>query len=389
MENNGKILEMIDTIQNPELGYYQVGEVKHLGKISAMIDGTIRNIHPEWKFNDDVFDSYDWSVEPTESLQELYTQRAKDIRERYDYVILMYSGGSDSQAILDAYLKSNLQIDEIIVMHPKMLENTYTPNNTNHSPLNVLSEWDYTMKPKLHWLAQHYPKIKITTFDWSEGIMDYKIEDGFILERSCNFTPYCPLRNNIYKIDSVNIALEKYKNVGIILGVDKPRVCFHDNAYKLYFLDIVTNGVMTMHSESLRKNKVEIEFFYWHPASCKLLAKQAHQLVKFFELYPGFRTFVTWPINNPYRRTWYETSVRPIIYPDMDLSFFQANKFSEMTVSWDEILFQIGKRDEILGITKENFTFLKSVIDSKYFHDVDGIPALVGFVSKMRPIKFV
>ena len=51
---------MIGVVQNPELGYYQVGEVKHVGKISALIDGTARNIHPEWNFNNEVFDHYDW-----------------------------------------------------------------------------------------------------------------------------------------------------------------------------------------------------------------------------------------------------------------------------------------------------------------------------------------
>jgi hypothetical protein len=138
----------------------------------------------------------------------------------------------------------------------------------------------------------------------------------------------------------------------------------------------------------LRKKKLEIEFFYWHPLSCKLLAKQAHQLVKFFEMFPAFKTYITWPIKNPANRTWYENSIRAIVYPDLDLNFFQANKFSEMTVGWDQLLFKIGKRDRILDITKENFTYLKSVIDPKYFNDINGTPALIGFISKMWPVKY-
>lgn len=379
---------MTNTVQNPELGYYQVGEVKHTSKVSALIDGTVRNIHPEWHFNDETFDSYDWSVEPSESLQELYKQRAIDIRERYDYVILMYSAGGDSHTMLDAFLKNNLQVDEIIVIHPSSLEKTYTPDANNYDPLNLMSEWDFTMKPKLQWLAQHYPKIKITTYDWSKNILDHKIQDDFILDRSHNITPNSQVRNDFYQIDSVKSAVEKHNRVGILLGIDKPRVCFHDNAYRLYFLDIVTAGIGPQFSASLRKNKLHVEFFYWHPLSCKLLAKQAHQLVRFFEMFPGFKTFVTWPITNPANRNWYETSIRAIIYPDLDLNFFQANKFSNMTLGYDQLLFDIGQRDRLLNITKENFAYLKSVIDSKYFNDIDGIPALVGFISKMRPIKF-
>jgi hypothetical protein len=43
------------------LGYYRVGDAVHLNKISALIDGTKRNIHPEWVFNNDVFDTVDWT----------------------------------------------------------------------------------------------------------------------------------------------------------------------------------------------------------------------------------------------------------------------------------------------------------------------------------------
>jgi len=381
---------MIDTFQNPELGYYQVGTVKHASKISALIDGTVRNIHPEWHFNNDIFDNYDWSVEPTESLQELYRQRAREIRERYDYIILMYSGGSDSQTVLDSFLQNNLHVDEVVVIHPGSLENTYTPDNTNYDPMNVLSEWDFTMKPKLQLLAQHHPKIKITTYDWSKNLSDHVVEDGFILDRGHNLSPYTYLRNNYYLVDSIKSAVEKYSRAVILMGVDKPRICFHENAYNLYFLDLITTNNGPQITSTARKNKLAIEFFYWHPSSCKLLAKQAHQLVKFFELCPGFKTFVTWPTKNPAYRTWYENSVRAIIYPGLDLNFFQAAKLNQTTIGYDKLLFKIGEQNRILGITKENFAYLKSVIDPKYFGpDIDGFPAFTGFITKMHPIKFV
>jgi len=42
-----------------------------------------------------------------------------------------------------------------------------------------------------------------------------------------------------------------------------------------------------------------------------------------------------------------------------------------------------------LSITKENFVYLKSVIDPKYFGpDINGFPAFTGFITKMHPIKF-
>jgi hypothetical protein len=302
----------------------------------------------------------------------------------------MYSGGSDSQTVLDSFLQNNLRVDEIIVVHPSSLENTYTPDNTNYDPMNILSEWDFTMKPKLQWLAQHYPKIKITTYDWTKNLLDFVVYDGFILTRGHNLSPYSYVRNNYYLIDSVKSAVEKYDQPVILMGVDKPRICFHSNVYSLYFLDIITTNNGPQITSFMRKNKLAVEFFYWHPSSCKLLAKQAHQLVKFFEICPGGKTFITWPTLNPAYRSWYETSVRPIIYPDLDLNFFQAGKLNQTTIGYDKLLFKIGKEDSILGITKENFAYLKSVIDPKYFgSDLDGFPAFIGFVTKMHTIKFV
>lgn len=370
---------------NQELGYYQVGEVKHLRKVSALIDGTNRNIHPVWNFNNEIFDQYDWSVEPIETLQELYGQRAKEIREKYDYIMLLYSGGADSQAMLDSFLNNNLKVDEIVVLHPFGLEKTYTPDRNNFEPINFLSEWDFTMKPKLNWLAQHYPKIKITMIDWSEDILDFKINDGFVLNRNHNVSPYNEIRNEFSRFKNFKSALEKYNRVGIILGVDKPRICFYENAYRLYFLDIITSGTGPGSTEH---NHVPAEFFYWHPSSCKLLAKQAHQLVKFFQMFPAFKTYITWPMTNPTNRTWYENSIKAIIYPDLDLNFFQANKFKVMSIGYDQLLFKIGLQDKILGMHQENFSYLKKVIDPKYFNDIDGIPAFVGFISKMRPLLY-
>lgn len=378
---------MIPSTANPELGYYQVGDVRHVGKISALIDGTARNIHPEWKFNDEVFGSVDWSVEPEESLPELYRRRAQDIRDRYDYVILMYSAGSDSQTVLDSFLKNKLRIDEIIVVHPLNLERTYTPDENNFNPLNLLSEWDFTMRPRLAWLAQHHPEIKLTVWDWTEGIMGKEPQDGFILNRGQNVSPYAEIRNDFYSIDSVKTAMLRFQNVGIIMGVDKPRVCWHEGHYNLYFLDLLVWGMGPHISVSARKSKLPIEFFYWHPASCKILAKQAHLLVKFFEMFPAFRSFVTWPIKNPAHRTWYETSIRAVIYPELDLDFFQANKFNNIIFGYDLLLFDIGKRDGIVGMTNENFAYLKKVIDPKYFQVQDGLPAITGFISKMYRIK--
>jgi hypothetical protein len=71
----------------------------------------------EWDFNNALFESLDWTVEPTESIQELYRQRAQQIRDRYDYVVVMFSGGCDSTCVLDSFIDNGIHVDEVFHLH--------------------------------------------------------------------------------------------------------------------------------------------------------------------------------------------------------------------------------------------------------------------------------
>jgi hypothetical protein len=383
---------LLDTshLRNTALGYYVVGSTVHHSKTTALIDGTVRNIHPEWRFNNEVFDRYDWSVEPTESLAELYLQRCQQLREKYDYLILSYSAGSDSQTILETCLNNNIRIDEIITLHPKSLEKVNQADYSNYTnPYNIMAEWELTVRPRLDWLAQHHPEIKITLHDWSEKITDVVIKEDYVMDRNHNISPYHSYRCDYTLIPSVQETLAKYDRVGVIVGVDKPRICWHEGAYRLYFLDAVTAGIGPQANAQQKIHNLKTEFFYWSPDSCKILAKQAHLLVKYFESCPTFKKFIKWPILNPSWKAWYDVSVRVIIYPDLDLDFFQAAKLTNMTLGYDRLLFDIpGMKEKIDQIQKNNIDYLKKVIDAKYWNNLDGLPELKGFPVGMYPIKY-
>lgn len=379
---------MLDTT-NLTFGYYTVGDTVHTGKISALIDGTAKNIHPEWKFNNHVFDNVDWTVEPSESLPLLYLRRAKQLREKYDYLILFFSGGSDSQQILKTFLDNKIRIDEIIVTWPLGLKNTYTPNTVDYEWTNMLSEWDFVIQPKLKWLAENHPEIKITLHDWATPAINHKVQDDYIIDRSVNITPYADLKWDFNQTSWFSKIRDKNDKLGLVMGIDKPRICFHQGAYRLFFLDILTSNLGPQISSSFHNDDLKAEFFYWSPDSVNILAKQAHLLVKFFESVPQFKNFVTWPHSNPRYRQWYETSTRPIIYPELDLNFFQANKPHDFTISWDELLYKVGLEDKIKGITDDNFNYLRKVVDPKYFTTTpNGLPSITGFITGMWPVKY-
>lgn len=64
---------------------------------------------------DEVFDQVDTSIEPIESYTELLRQRAQELRDRYGYIRLWFSGGSDSVTALNAFVNNNIHLDEIII----------------------------------------------------------------------------------------------------------------------------------------------------------------------------------------------------------------------------------------------------------------------------------
>ena len=68
-----------------------------------------------------LYSNYDWSVEPVESFDELMLQRALELREQYDRLILLWSGGTDSHTIYNVFAKNRIHIDEIIVKTSSIL----------------------------------------------------------------------------------------------------------------------------------------------------------------------------------------------------------------------------------------------------------------------------
>ena len=89
-----------------KFGYYQVGELlTTFSKVEALGWSQRFNQPVQYRFNDLVFDSYNWTVEPAESLVQLYQRRAQQIREKYDYLVLFYSGGADSHNMLQSFGK--------------------------------------------------------------------------------------------------------------------------------------------------------------------------------------------------------------------------------------------------------------------------------------------
>lgn len=105
------------------------------------------------------FDEFDWTVEPSESWEEICVQRLLKIRDTYPKICLFYSGGSDSHYILTLFLKYNIKLDEICnhQIHLKGIDTKwfnhecieyavpFVKEHCSHIPFNLINFTDWSL----------------------------------------------------------------------------------------------------------------------------------------------------------------------------------------------------------------------------------------------------
>ena len=145
---------MIST-ESDKRGFYLVGpnqiDVKKWKKIynktEALSFASKFNCDVKWMFNHSVYGNIDWTVPIETPLKELYRIRAQQIRDKYDHIILHYSGGQDSNNMLHSFIDNNIRLDKIVIQVPEP-ERRHS-NNTDFSSNNYWGEFDYQTLPYL------------------------------------------------------------------------------------------------------------------------------------------------------------------------------------------------------------------------------------------------
>ena len=234
-----------------------------------------------YHFYDDVYRSLDWSREPETTLDELYKTRALQIRDKYKYVALAFSGGSDSTNILDTFLKNNIQLDEVCVFCPieaaEKFKSKFDPRAT--SAYNMMFEY-FDLKPKLDCLAKNHPNIKITVIDTTRTISKM-VEDQQLHKVALGGHGFAGvLFNGTYHIID-RVQQNSKQGVGYVFGVDKPYIRYKRDIdrFGMFFPDLCTlNGQYS--TEWGRNFEVNCEYFYHTPDLPQIVQKQCFIIKK-------------------------------------------------------------------------------------------------------------
>jgi hypothetical protein len=316
-------------------GYYQVGNKMYANKMQALYDATKTKQDVSWHFNDETYKKIDWSIPPTESLLELYRQRAQQIRDEYDYIVLSFSGGADSHNILQTFLKNNIKLDEIYTKFPLRAERKWVEANTQDlDEQNVDSEWEFAARPMLEYVEKHHPDIKISFDDSSDSYEQSIIpESRFQADTANHYQAIRTYTTWNRTTDSIEKQMHLNKRIAFVQGHDKIQVTKVDGKYHAHFVDRAAEETIPG-----RHN----EWFYWTKKFPLLPVAQAHHVMNLFKALDNFK-------NNPDKKLkhykilqrilkqrisnihlpqhlMYREFYRDACYPHWDNNTFQAGK---------------------------------------------------------------
>jgi hypothetical protein len=323
-------------------GYYSAGDYCTYSKVDAIEVGKRLNQPVVWHFNDEVFDNLDWHKDPDMSLWDLYTARARQIREKYDYLVLFYSGGADSNNILNSFVLNNIHLDEVI----QYTNYDVTKDKSNvwnaelfevAVPTTVKMINDYKLKTRhrlvdLSQIVTNLDKISPDLDDWIYGKNSYY---------SPNMRATSYIRSHTPEYQDL---IAKGKSVCFVWGCEKPMLVntvdpADPTKYTVssIFQDRVDHCISV-------KDQVENfpwihdELFYWSPDAPLIAVKQAHTVAKFFESATANSAFLT-----KQKMAWGNTVINGETF------FLTANGLNQLIYPyWDPDTFSIGKNPSIV-----------------------------------------
>lgn len=312
-------------------GIYTVNNRVFTDKLQAIIYASENKLTPndiEWDYYSEVFNSLNLLQEPELSLDSLYELRARQIREKYDYVVLFASGGSDSTQMCESFLSNDIFVDEVVASAPLEGLSNWEINPLDTSAENTISETFLAQLPYLQELKNKY-SVKISINDYFTAMLKYK-QDDWLLESSAFIHPTTVARFSLETLPHIKKIAESGKRIAVVYGIDKPQLVLTTNRYVMMkFSDLALNTIRRPFNENFPN--VDTVAFYWTPELPILPLKQAH-IAATYACHPSrnhilSRIFDQRKENFTRKRnSEYQRFISPIIYPSTYTKKFQAYK---------------------------------------------------------------
>lgn len=249
---------MTKKIDKPVLSYY-VNSQRFYNPHAAFLYAAHNCPHEHVYFDvySSVFDQVNWTQYPTSSYSDLYRRRALQIRNKYEKIVVAFSGGTDSTTMLSAFFDNNIHVDAVYIAY-------------------YSDDISYTGCPekRASWIKKTWPKqsqfTEILLYDLSI-VLDNRFRDREWLLSQTN-AGQTRFNAGVLPCELSEIFGNKYSaaNWALITGNEKPEIS-PDNRMA-YFVDKTLSPTM---------NRPYVEFFYLTTDMPEIVVKQAHDLAKF------------------------------------------------------------------------------------------------------------
>jgi len=381
-------------------GYYSIGDAICVNLQSALQQASRTGNSVKWHFNEQAYRSMNWKTSWNLPIREVYRLRAQQLRDQYRYLVLWFSGGADSATILQTFVDNNIHLDEVMISWPKSAsEGRYVPNVINYSPENFISEWDFSIRPRLEWLAKVSPGTKITVLDFfSDSVSFEDFEDTWtILEKNSYLT--CKRQR---ALDKATVErFEKYNDgLASISGIAPPLITVVNDRYlAVYFANDAASAGIGKRDYMVKQVPRNVEFFYWTPDMPEIVREQVHLLLDYLAINHRDREmFYPFDLRTNHMATidsWkYEATrniIKKLIYPDWDPKIFQSRKptdhlYSPEIYSW---FYKSKIADQYMTTWKSAMRSQYSMIDPKFLKiDENGVirNTATRYISRFYPV---
>jgi hypothetical protein len=225
-------------------------------------------------YHDKEFSKIDWLQEPRKSLDELYLERALQIRSEYEYLILSFSGGADSTNVLETFYNNNIHIDEILIVGA-FSQDAYVNSDDNHNGEIYLSALPILNQLKLH-------NTKITSFDYTKlfnNINNFSLIQKYGTDWVDHIGSFYSVHTLFWNDLKKFIGQDNDKKTAVIFGIEKPFLIYDyitDESYT-YFSDIA----LCSYGNFQKDQNFERVNFYTSPQTIDLMRKQLHTIHNF------------------------------------------------------------------------------------------------------------
>jgi hypothetical protein len=225
----------------------------------------------DFHWHEDTFSRINLMQEPALSHSELCKNRALELRERYDYVRLWFSGGADSRTALDSFVNNNIHIDEIVV-------NCYLDKNVTDVMASTNREVELVALPYLKEIQNKLTNTKITLLQAEAS----DVTDWFSIRDDPAWFPALDSLDG--SAGQLNLGMSwgmsklnrktEIKNWVDVQGGSKVRLWKHKEKWFFYFVDSAVHDSYT----SLR-----FEDFFISRTNPDLYLKTVYLLKKFHQ----------------------------------------------------------------------------------------------------------